>query len=125
MMKQRIDSELRNCTRELAFLRGRRDGNVEKSIYINMTINEEAVVVQAKTWFNDNNQWIVQLGGQLYTCVDSKNSNLIKTILTGRDLKYFLFMFSKSSSHVQLVSIRSEQNGEEQMPEDFILYANQ
>lgn len=122
-MKQRIDSELRNCTRELAFLRGRR-GSVEKSIYINVSLDDETVV-QAKTWFNDENQWIVQLGtGVNYTCVDSKNSNLIKTILTVRDLKYFLFMFSKSSSHVQLVSIRSEQNGEEQMPEDFILYAN-
>ena len=121
-MKQRNDSELRNCTRELAFLRGRR-GSVDKSIYINVSLDDETVV-QAKTWFNDNNQWIVQLGSQLYTCVDSENSNLIKTILTGRDLKYFLFMFSKSSSHLQLVSIRSEQIGEEPMPEDFILSAN-
>jgi len=121
-MKQRIDSELRNCTRELAFLRVRR-GSVDKSIYINVSLDDETIV-QAKTWFNDNNQWIVQLVGQLYTCVDSENSNLIKTILTGRDLKYFLFMFSKSSSHLQLVSIRSEQIGEEPMPEDFILSAN-
>ena len=122
-MKQRIDSELRNCTRELAFLRGRGGGSSsEKSIYINMCLDEEPVV-QAKTWFNDENQWIVQLGVN-YTCVDSKNSNLIKTILIGRDLKYFLFMFSKSSSQLQLVSIRSEQIGEEPMQEDFILYAN-
>ena len=122
IMKQRIDSELRNCTRELAFLRVRR-GSVDKSIYINVSLDDETIV-QAKTWFNDNNQWIVQLGGQLYTCVDSENSNLIKTILTGRDLKFFLFMFSKSSSQLQLVSIRSEQIGEEPMPEDFILSTN-